>query len=145
MRNISYSALSRKIRLLDYTAFVYDDSTQVMFSGGEMDMYSLLPYRKADIFSICNMCELPDIKQIMQDYYLYVSLVIMKYKVHIEETLAKDVYVEAKTRQDAYNYVQDKMDQEEIVLTADDYTGCRFVEVYPASPLESKEKKFIQP
>lgn len=69
----------------------------------------------------------------------------MKYKVHIEETLAKDVYVEAKTRQDAYNYVQDKMDQEEIVLTADDYTGCRFVEVYPASPLESKEKKFIQP
>lgn len=70
MRNISYSALSRKIRLLDYTAFVYDDSTQVMFSGGEMDMYSLLPYRKADIFSICNMCELPDIKQIMQDNLL---------------------------------------------------------------------------
>lgn len=69
----------------------------------------------------------------------------MKYKVHIEETLAKDIYVEAETLQDAEAYVQDKMDLEEIVLTADDYTGCRFVEVYPATPLDSKEKKFIQP
>lgn len=70
MRNISYSALSRKIQLFDYTAFVYDDGAQVMYSGGEMDMYSLWPFRKADTFSICNMCELPDIKQIMQDNLL---------------------------------------------------------------------------
>lgn len=70
MRNISYSALSRKIRLLDYTAFVYDDGTQVMYSGGKMDMYSLWPFRNAGTFSICNMCELPDIKQIMQDNLL---------------------------------------------------------------------------
>lgn len=69
----------------------------------------------------------------------------MKYKVHIEETLAKYIYVEAETRKDAYNYVQDKIDQEEIVLTADDYTGYRFVEVHPATPLESKEKTFVQP
>lgn len=68
----------------------------------------------------------------------------MKYKVHIEETLAKEVYVEAETRQDAHNYVQDKMDQEEIVLTADDYTGCRFVEVYPATPVECQVFDFVK-
>lgn len=56
--------------MFDYTAFVYDDGTQFMYSGGEMDMYSLWPFRKADTFSICNMCELPDIKQIMQDNLL---------------------------------------------------------------------------
>lgn len=56
--------------MFDYTAFVYDDGAQVMYSGGEMDMYSLWPFRKADTFSICNMCELPDIKQIMQDNLL---------------------------------------------------------------------------
>ena len=76
---------------------------------------------------------------------LHVSLVNMKYKVHIEETLAKDVYVEAETRQDAYNVVQDKIDNEEIILTADDYAGCRFIEVYLATQLEAKEKKFVQP
>ena len=70
MRNISYSALSRKIRELEYTAFVYDDGIQVIYSLEQMNMYSLWPFRKADVFTICNMCELPDIKQIMQDNLL---------------------------------------------------------------------------
>lgn len=58
----------------------------------------------------------------------------MKYKVHIEEILAKDIFVEAETHQDAYNYVQDKINNEEIILAADDFTGCRFVDVLPQRP-----------
>lgn len=51
----------------------------------------------------------------------------MKYKVHIEETLSKDVVVEATTEKEAETIVQRKLDNEEIILTGDDYTGERFV------------------
>lgn len=53
----------------------------------------------------------------------------MKYKVHIEETLAKDVIIEAASYKDALNVTHAMLDNEEIVLTTDDYTGERFVEV----------------
>lgn len=53
----------------------------------------------------------------------------MKYKVHIEETLAKDVVFEAASYNDAINVTHAMLDNEEIILTADDYTGERFVEV----------------
>lgn len=77
-----------------------------------------------------------------QKHYIHVSLVIMKYKVHIEEILAKDIFVEAETRQDAYNYVQDKINKEEIILSADDFTGCRFVDVFTATPVECRKRDF---
>lgn len=54
---------------------------------------------------------------------------IMKFKVHIEETLSKDVIVDAETRQDARAMIEEKIENGEIVLTADDFTGCRMIEV----------------
>ena len=54
---------------------------------------------------------------------------IMKFKVHIEETLSKDVIVDAETRQDARAMIEEKIENEEIVLSADDFTGCRIIEV----------------
>lgn len=53
----------------------------------------------------------------------------MKFKVHIEETLSKDVIVDAETRQDARAMIEEKIKNEEIVLSADDFTGCRIIEV----------------
>ncbi len=53
----------------------------------------------------------------------------MKFKVHIEETLSKDVIVEAETRTDARAMIEEQISNEEIVLSDDDYTGCRLIEV----------------
>lgn len=53
----------------------------------------------------------------------------MKFKVHIEETLSKDVIVDAETRQDARAMIEEKIENEEIVLSDDDFTGCRIIEV----------------
>ena len=53
----------------------------------------------------------------------------MKFKVHIEETLSKDIIVEAETRQDARAMIEERISNEDIVLTADDYSGCRMIEV----------------
>lgn len=53
----------------------------------------------------------------------------MKFKVHIEETLSKDFIVDAETRQDARAMIEEKIENEEIVLSADDFTGCRIIEV----------------
>lgn len=53
----------------------------------------------------------------------------MKFKVHIEETLSKDIIVEAETRQDARAMIEERVNNEDIVLSADDFSGCRIVEV----------------
>lgn len=53
----------------------------------------------------------------------------MKFKVHIEETLSKDIIVEAETRQDARAMVEERVNNEDIVLSADDFSGCRMIEV----------------
>lgn len=53
----------------------------------------------------------------------------MKYKVHIEETLSKDIIVEADTRQDARIIIEEKIKNEEIILSADDFTGCRLIDI----------------
>lgn len=55
----------------------------------------------------------------------------MKYRVHIEETLSRDVVVEATSAKEAESIIQEKIDNEEIVLSADDYTGERFVYANP--------------
>lgn len=52
----------------------------------------------------------------------------MKFKVHIEETLSKDIIVEAETRQDARAMVEERVNNEDIVLSADDFSGCRMIE-----------------
>jgi hypothetical protein len=51
----------------------------------------------------------------------------MKYNVHIEEMLEKDVLVEAETSTDACSIVEEKISNGEIVLSADDFSGWRFV------------------
>ena len=53
----------------------------------------------------------------------------MKFKVHIEETLSKDVIVHAQSSHDARAMIEDKIENEEIVLSADDFSGCRIIEV----------------
>lgn len=53
----------------------------------------------------------------------------MKFKVHIEETLSKEVIVEAETGQDARAMIEERISNEGIVLSADDFTGCRIIEV----------------
>ena len=51
----------------------------------------------------------------------------MKYKVHIEETLERDVFIEADTSADACHIVNEKIADGEIILTADDFSGFRLV------------------
>lgn len=53
----------------------------------------------------------------------------MRFKVHIEETLSKDIIVEAETRQDARAMIEERISNEDIALTADDFSGCRMIEV----------------
>lgn len=53
----------------------------------------------------------------------------MKFKVHIEETLSKDIIVEAETRQDARAMIEERVNNEDIVLSADDFSGCRMIEI----------------
>lgn len=53
----------------------------------------------------------------------------MRFRVHIEEILTKDIIVEAETRQDVRAMIEERINNEDIVLTADDYSGCRMIEV----------------
>lgn len=66
MKNINFKELEKKINYNDYTAFVYKDGTQTMYSGGEINEDTLSNFAKADTISICDMNELPDIKELMQ-------------------------------------------------------------------------------
>lgn len=52
----------------------------------------------------------------------------MKYKFKIIETLSKIVEVEADDRDSAYDKVEEMINTEEVVLTADDFEGR---EIYP--------------
>lgn len=60
----------------------------------------------------------------------------MKYKVEIKETLVREVEIEAESRADAEQKIEDKWKNEEIVLSADDFS---FVN-YTASPVIQKVK-----
>ena len=57
----------------------------------------------------------------------------MNYKFKIIETLSKIVEVEADDRDSAYNKVEEMINTEEIVLTADDFDGR---EIYPVNDKE---------
>lgn len=52
----------------------------------------------------------------------------MKYKFKIIETLSRIVEVEADDRDSAYDKVEEMINTEEVVLTADDFEGR---EIYP--------------
>lgn len=52
----------------------------------------------------------------------------MKYKVHIEEILSKDLTVEAETREAARAIAERLIEEEKVVLSADDYAE-RIIEV----------------
>lgn len=69
MKTISFKEFEKKFSYNDYTAFVYDDGTQRMYSGCEINDDSIHAFEDGEI-SICNMCELPEIKQLMQDNLL---------------------------------------------------------------------------
>ena len=57
----------------------------------------------------------------------------MKYKFKIIETLSKTVEVEADDRDSAYEKVEDMINTEEVVLTADDFEDR---EIYPVNDKE---------
>lgn len=52
----------------------------------------------------------------------------MKFNVHIEETLAKDIIVEADSSFEANSIIRERINNGEIVLTSDDFTGCRIIQ-----------------
>lgn len=70
MKNISFEDFRKKLSYNDYTAFVYNDGTQQMYSGGEINDDSILSFEDGGTISICNMGELTDIKQLMQENLL---------------------------------------------------------------------------
>lgn len=57
----------------------------------------------------------------------------MKYKFKIIETLSKIVEVEADDMDSAYDKVEEMINCEEVVLTADDFDGR---EIYPVNDKE---------
>lgn len=57
----------------------------------------------------------------------------MKYKFKIIETLSKIVEVKADDIDSAYNKVEEMINCEEVVLTADDFEGR---EIYPVNDKE---------
>lgn len=57
----------------------------------------------------------------------------MKYKFKIIETLSKIVEVEADDRDSAFEKVEEMINTEEVVLTADDFEGR---EIYPVNNKE---------
>lgn len=70
MNTISFEDLRSKLSYNDYTAFVYNDGTQQMYSGGEINDDSIQSFEDGGKISICNMGDLPDIKQLMQENLL---------------------------------------------------------------------------
>lgn len=70
MKAISFDDLRSKLSYGDYTAFVYNDGIQQMYSGGEINDDSIQSFDDGGKISICNMGELPDIKQLMQENLL---------------------------------------------------------------------------
>lgn len=57
----------------------------------------------------------------------------MKYKFKIIETLSRIVEVETDDRDSAYDKVEEMINTEEVVLTADDFEGR---EIYPVNNKE---------
>lgn len=61
----------------------------------------------------------------------------MKYDVCIQETLSKTITVDADTN--ACSMIREKVKNGEIVLSADDFTGCRIITAQEAYGSEDNE------
>ena len=70
MKELSFKVLEKKINYNDYTGFVYDDGTQVIYSGHKITEDSLQPFNKGNNIHICNMGELPKIKKQIEENLL---------------------------------------------------------------------------
>lgn len=70
MKHISIDDLLNKVSYNDYTAFVYNDGTQTMYSGGEISDDALHSFFESGDVCICNMGDLPKIKELMQENLL---------------------------------------------------------------------------
>lgn len=70
MEKIAFDEMECMVSYNDYTGFVYDDGTQVMYSGGTISEDVMNTFRVADVILICNMGNLPAIKKILQDNLL---------------------------------------------------------------------------
>ena len=54
----------------------------------------------------------------------------MKYSVEIKETLARRIEIEAETKNEAQEAVEQLYREEKIVLTADDFVEVKFAVLY---------------
>lgn len=70
MHTINFRELESMISYDDYTAFVYDDGTQIMYSGGDINEDTMDIFYKSEYVEMYDMNELPDIKGLMQENLL---------------------------------------------------------------------------
>lgn len=63
---------------------------------------------------------------IIRKWKFNISILIMKYKIKVIETLSKVVEVEADDMNSAYEKVEEMVNCEEIILSADDFEGREF-------------------
>lgn len=70
MKKINFEELENAVNYDDYTAFVYDDGTQIMYSGGEINEETMDVFYQAEDIEMYDMSELPDVKELMQENIL---------------------------------------------------------------------------
>lgn len=70
MKHINIEELQKEVSYNDYTAFVYNDGIQTMYSGGEISDDTLHSFFESGEISLCNMGDLPDVKELMQENLL---------------------------------------------------------------------------
>jgi hypothetical protein len=70
MKIINFRELENMVNYNDYTAFVYNDGTQTMYSGGEINENTLDPFYGTNKIETYDMNELQDIKELMKENFL---------------------------------------------------------------------------
>lgn len=70
MYTTNFRELESMVNYDDYTAFVYDDGTQTMYSGGDINEDTMDVFYQAEYVEMYDMNELPDIKGLMQENLL---------------------------------------------------------------------------
>lgn len=67
---------------------------------------------------------------------------MMKYCIAVQETLRKEIVVEADSLEDALNHVENEYDKENIVLTADDM--CTEPDIFEPDWYSEEELKEVE-
>lgn len=70
MKKINFEELENAVSYDDYTAFAYNDGTQIMYSGGDINEDTMDVFYQAEYVEIYDMNELPVIKALMQENLL---------------------------------------------------------------------------